>query len=881
MRSFKYSRRSTDYSRRSKDHSPQRIVIHSRQFTDHSRQFTVHSRQTTVDCELSTVVCGLSTKNSFFTLLFSLLTSSLFAQFSISGKISDQRSGEALTGANVYLANTWQVGVSDLNGNFVLNKLKAGNYTLKVSYVGYEAFTQNIQLIDNQELTIQLKASNFLADEVVVRATRATENMGMVFSNLDKKELAKQNLGQDLPILLNFTPSVVTTSDAGAGIGYTGIRIRGSDPTRTNVTLNGIPLNDAESQGVFWVNMPDFASSVASIQIQRGVGTSSNGAGAFGATMNLQTNQFNAEAYAEINNSYGSFNTWKHTAMLGTGLLKGKFTLDGRISRITSDGFIDRASSELKSFYVSGAYWGKKSMLRLNVFSGSERTYQAWNGVPEARLQDDIAGMQAFILRNGLGESDAQNLLNTNSRTYNFYTYDNQVDNYQQDHYQFFYTLEINQQWNLNTALHYTRGRGYFEEYRPNDDLATYNIPAVVIDNQTISQSDLIRRRWLDNHFLGGVYALNYVGNRWQLTWGGGWNRYLGGHFGEVIWARFASSSQIRQRYYDNEAQKNDFNTYFKASYSFNTKITGFIDLQFRQVSYHFVGKAIDALGARDVAQTANLNFFNPKFGLSYQLNPTNNLYASWSVGHREPNRDDFTQSTAQSRPQAERLYDLEVGYRLNRQKIALQANYFWMNYRNQLVLTGEVNDVGAYIRSNIDQSYRMGLELEIKYKITPQLDWNGNLTLSRNKIQNFKEFVDAYDANFEFIGQETKTFQNRDIAFSPNWVAGSQLEYRVGKRWSFALLSKYVSKQYLDNTQTETRRLDAFMTQDIRLIYQVKPKFLEQFQVSFLLNNILNEKYESNGYTFGYLVDNQRVVENFYYPQAGTNFLLALGIRF
>jgi iron complex outermembrane recepter protein len=813
--------------------------------------------------------------------LFSIIYTSAIAQLSIVGKISDQTSGEVLTGANVYLENTWQVAISDWQGNFVLNKLKAGNYTLNVSFVGYEKFTQVIQLTDNQELNIQLKPSNFIADEVVVQATRATENTGMVFTNLDKKEIAKQNLGQDLPILLNFTPSVVTTSDAGAGVGYTGIRIRGSDPTRTNVTINGIPLNDAESQGVFWVNMPDFASSVASIQIQRGVGTSTNGAGAFGATMNLQTNQFNADAYAEVNNSYGSFNTWKHTAMLGTGLLKGKFTLDGRISRITSDGFIDRASSELKSFYVSGAYLGKKSMVRLNVFSGAERTYQAWNGVPEARLRGDIAGMQDFILRNSLDNADAQNLLNSNNRTYNFYTYDNQVDNYQQDHYQFFYNLEISKKWNLNTALHYTRGRGYFEEYRKNDALADYGIAPVVIDNQTISTSDLIRRRWLDNHFFGGVYSLNYTGNRWQLTWGGGWNRYLGGHFGEVIWARFASTSEIRQRYYDNEAQKNDFNTYFKAFYQFNARLTGFVDLQYRNVRYAFVGKAVDALGARDVGQTANLNFFNPKIGLNYQLNPQQNVYASASVGHREPNRDDFTQSTAQSRPRAERLYDLEAGYRFNSTKLAFQANYFWMIYHNQLVLTGEVNDVGAYIRSNIDRSYRMGLELELRYKITKNLDWNINTTLSRNKIQDFREFVDSYDANFEYIGQEINAFQNRDIAFSPNWIVGSQLEYRVGKNFSLALLSKYVSKQYLDNTQNENRRLDAFMTQDIRLTYQLKPKFLEQINLSLLVNNILNEKYESNGYTFGYLVDNQRVVENFYYPQAGTNFLLAVGIRF
>jgi iron complex outermembrane receptor protein len=804
-----------------------------------------------------------------------------FAQWNIAGKVLDQTTKEPLVGATVVLQNSLKATATNLNGEFRLEKIKTGEYQLQVTYIGFEAQTIKLQVADNQDIEISLIPSNFIAEEVVVMATRATENSGLTFTNIEKKELQKQNLGQDLPILLNFSPSVVTTSDAGAGVGYTGIRIRGSDPTRINVTVNGIPLNDAESQGVFWVNMPDFASSVSSIQIQRGVGTSSNGAGAFGATMNIQTNQYQAEPYAEINNSFGSFNTWKHTLMLGSGLIKGKFTLDGRLSRLKSDGFIDRANSDLKSFFVSAGYYGKKSSVRLNIFSGNEQTYQAWNGVPEARLRGDVAGMNDFILRNGLSEKDAQNLLNSNNRTYNFYTYDNQTDNYQQDHYQFFYNQELNKKWNFNGALHYTRGRGFFEEYRPNDDFETYGLAPLVIGNETISSSDLIRRRWLDNHFYGLVYSFNYQHQRWQMNIGGGWNQYEGKHFGEVIWARFASNAEIRHRYYDNDALKKDFNLYYKVFYQISNPLNLFLDLQYRRVNYSFLGKAVDSFGARDVEQTADLQFFNPKIGLNYQINNRSSAYTSFSVGHREPNRDDFTQSTPASRPRAERLLNLEAGYRLNRQNWAFQGNIYGMFYQNQLILTGQVNDVGAYTRKNVDKSYRVGLELEFKLKLNNQLDWSINSTFSQNKILDYQEFVDRYDVDFNYVGQDIITKNKTDIAFSPNWIGASQLEYKILPDLSVAWLAKYVSRQFLDNSMAENRQLDAYFTNDIRLIYSLQPKFVEQINVSLLLNNVLNEKYESNGYTYGYIYDNQRVIENFYYPQAGFNFLLALGLKF
>ncbi|MCS6822612.1 MAG: TonB-dependent receptor [Microscillaceae bacterium] len=810
----------------------------------------------------------------FTSLLIGLTTYFTFAQFTLKGTVKDSLTQENLVGAVVMLTNTFKATATQTDGSFLLTGLKPGKYSLKVSFLGYKTATQEIQISENQEIVILLAKNTFLADELVVLATRANQKSAVAYTEVSQEEIAKQNLGQDLPILLNFTPSVVTTSDAGAGIGYTGIRIRGSDGTRINVTINGIPLNDAESQGVFWVNMPDFASSVSSVQIQRGVGTSTNGAGAFGATINIQTNQLNEKSYTEVNNSYGSFNTWKHTLMAGTGLIDNKFTLDARLSRITSDGFIDRASSELKSFYTSGAYYGKKSLLRLNIFSGKEKTYQAWNGVPEAKLRGDLQGIRAYIDRNGLDTEDANNLLTANNRTYNAYLYDNQTDNYQQDHYQLFYTYEISPKLNANIALHYTYGRGYFEQYRKNDDFATYNLTPLTIGNTTISQTDVIRRLWLDNHFYGTVYSLNYQSNLWNITFGGGANTYQGKHFGELIWARFASNSQIRQRYYDNDATKNDINNFIKIAYQITPKLNILVDLQHRNVFYSFLGFGRQG---QNVQQSADLHFFNPKFGATYQLNTNQNLYAYFGIAHREPNREDFTQSTPDSRPKAEQLQNWELGYKLQANQIAFNANLYYMNYRNQLVLTGQVNDVGNYVRTNIPQSYRAGIELELGLKLNNRFTWNANATFSQNKIQNFEEFIDDFDNG----GQVKQTYSQTDIAFSPNVICGSQLEYKPLPNLSLALLSKYVSEQFLDNTSNPNRKLNAFFTNDLRFIYQLKPKFCKTLTMSLLVNNIFNQLYEPNGYTFGYIAGGERITENFYYPQAGTNFLVGLGIRF
>nr|MCU0340935.1 TonB-dependent receptor [Spirosomataceae bacterium] len=663
---------------------------------------------------------------------------------------------------------------------------------------------------------------------------------------------------------------------AGAGVGYTGLRIRGTDATRINVTINGIPYNDAESQGTFWVNMPDFASSVSSVQIQRGVGTSTNGAAAFGATVNINTNEFRKDAYAEVDNSFGSFNTWKHTVRAGTGLLQNKFTLDARLSKISSDGFIDRATSDLRAFYVSGAYFGKKSSVRFNVFSGKEVTYQAWEGTPEAKLKGKKEDILAYIDRNGLNERDAQNLLNSDNRTYNLYLYDNQVDDYQQDQYQLITSHTLSQNWTLNVNGFLVRGRGFFEQFRDNDRLSRYKLPNVTLGNTTITRSDLVRRRWLDNYFYGSTFSLDFDSfKKLKANLGGGLNRYDGDHFGEVIWARFANAN-LRHRYYFNQGQKTDFNLYGKVFYQITPQLNVFGDAQIRTVSYRING---DDNQQRTQQHDVNYSFFNPKTGLTYDISDNATAYASFSVAHREPNRDDFTESTRQNQPQPELVRDWEVGYRFQRGRWAASVGGYWMDYKNQLILTGQLNDTGGPMRVNVPKSYRAGVELEAGVQLNKKWKWNANATLSQNKIRNFTEYVINYDD--ESGGYKTINHGQTDIAFSPNVIVGSQLLYNPAKNVELALLTKYVGKQYLDNTTNEARRLGAYFTNDLRLIFSPNVKWVKGLNISVLANNVLNHFYESNGYTFSYIAGGQTTTENFYYPQAGRNFLVSVGLKF
>lgn len=800
------------------------------------------------------------------------------AQFTINGKVKDKSTGESLAGATVLLVNTYRASATNSQGEFIFKNLKAEDYVIQVSYIGYVTQKKEISLQSDVQIEFELDKSVYLSEEVVVSATRIDKRSALTFTNVSKEQIEKINLGQDIPILLDQTPSVVTYSDAGAGVGYTGIRIRGSDPTRINVTINGIPMNDAESHGVWWVNMPDLASSIDNIQIQRGVGTSTNGAAAFGASINIQTTKVADAPYAEISNSYGSFNTLKHTANFGTGLLPNKWSFDGRFSKITSDGFIDRASSDLKAYFLQGGYYGDKTMLRLVAFSGKEKTYQAWYGIPEAKLRGDENSLLEHYFNN-LGVAyktplDSLNLFTSNPRTYNPYTYKDETDNYQQDNYQLHFTQQLHPKLTFNTSIHYTYGRGYYEQFRVNDRLSRYGLENVVIDTTVITRTDLIRRRWLDNDFYGLVYSFNYNNQKGlNIILGGGWNEYKGKHFGEVIWARFASNGNIRHRYYDNGALKNDLNNYLKVNYELISNLYTYIDLQYRVVHYSFLGYDNDL---RNVQQSATMPFFNPKAGFVYELNSNNSFYASYAVSHREPTRNDFTESTPNSRPKPEQLENIEAGYRYQASKFLLNANYFLMNYKNQLVLTGQINDVGAYTRTNIDKSYRTGLELEAAYRIIKQLTFSGNFTYSKNKIKQFNEYLDDYDT----YTQVMNSYTNTDIAFSPNLIGGATLTY-TAKGFELAWMSKYVSDQYLDNTMNPNRKLDAFFVNNLRTSYTFKTKWVKEIVLSALINNILNEKYEPNGYTFSYILGGNTITENYYYPMAGRNFLVGLALKF
>jgi iron complex outermembrane recepter protein len=695
-----------------------------------------------------------------------------------------------------------------------------------------------------------VKDSFYVLTPVEVKAIRAGENAPFTKTNLSKKEIAKANLGQDIPFLLNQTPSVVVNSDAGNGVGYTGIRIRGTDATRINVTLNGIPYNDAESQGTFFVDLPDFSSSTGSIQIQRGVGTSSNGAGAFGASINISTNEVIKDRYAEINNSFGSFNTWKNTIKVGTGLLGNRFTTDFRLSRISSDGFIDRATSDLKSYYLSAAYFGKNNSLRFNIFSGKEKTYQAWNGISQADLD---AGNRTINYAGTEKPGDP---------------YDNETDNFKQDHYQLFFTQGIGKRLSFNTALFYTKGEGYYEQYKAGEAYSDYGLPEPVNGNGPITNSDMVRQLWLNNDFYGSVFSLQYKDKGSQYTLGGGYTRYEGGHFGEVIWA--AEGLTALGNWYDHDALKTDLNIYFKQQTEIAKNWHLFYDLQYRYVNY-------DINGFRDNPSLVidnRFNFFNPKAGLSYARNGWKG-YLSYGIANKEPNRDDF-EAGASQQPRPERLHDIEAGIERTTGKATWAATLYYMDYKDQLVLTGKINDVGAYTRTNIEKSYRAGIELQGAINFNSWVNASANITVSRNKVTDFSEFVDDYDNG----GQLLKSYSSPDIAFSPNIVGGASINFIPVNNLELSLISKYVGDQYLDNTQQESRKLDAFYVQDARIIYTIKKKWLKELNIIGQVNNLLDRKYEPNGYTFSYIFGNELVTENYYFPMAGRNFMVGVNIR-
>lgn len=717
-----------------------------------------------------------------------------------------------------------------------------------------------------EQVSDSLVAPLITLKEVSLTGLRANEDQPITFSEVQAKDLKERNLGQDLPILLNFLPAIVTTSDAGAGIGYTGIRVRGSDATRVNVTINGIPYNDAESQGTFWVNLPDFASSVESIQLQRGVGTSTNGAGAFGASLNLQTEGISPNPFVEIANSTGSFNTFKNTIKFSTGVLNEYIEFSGRLATIKSDGYIDRASSNLKSYFFQGIFQDKNTLIKALTFGGKEITYQSWYGVDKTRLTKNRRYNPAGVIYDDSGKF--------------LDYYDNQVDNYEQNHFQFHWIQQYNSKWSSNIGLNYTKGKGYFEEYYDlwNTQNVTFGsevnfsylqIEPLVFGSTTINTTENISRKWLDNNFYVGTFSLNYNSTELEAVFGGSYSVYDGDHFGTLVWAEYTSNAKPNHRFYESNAKKKDFNIYTKATYRFGDKWIVYADFQYRKIDYNTNGtiKGPNPINIKD-----NFSFFNPKVGVTYRSSENSHYYISYAKAQREPNRSDYENG----KPKPEILNDFELGWRYKKSKAQFNANLYYMNYKDQLVLTGALDDVGAPIRANSGDSFRFGLEVEASIQLASQWIWQPNIALSSNKNRGFY-FV--RDGNLQNLG-------NTSISYSPNIIGASNLTYIPNTTFRVALLSKYVGEQYMGNIDADLSKLSAYFTNDINISYLWNPNtWIKEAQFSLLINNILNEKYSSNGYFYTYDDSSSgsiKTVEGVgYYPQAGTNFLLGATFRF
>lgn len=708
----------------------------------------------------------------------------------------------------------------------------------------------------NAQEKIQDTIKTQTLDEVLVKSIRVDTDSPITHSNLDKEELAKTNLGQDIPILLNYLPSVVTTSDAGAGIGYTYIRVRGSDASRVNITINGIPYNDSESQGTFWVNMPDFASSIENLQLQRGVGTSTNGSGSFGASLNILSDALSEDAYSEIGLAGGSFNSQKYNVKFSTGLLNDHFEVSGRLSKITSDGYIDRASSDLKSYFLQGAFIDENTLIKALVFGGKEKTYQAWYGIDAETLKSDRTFNPAGMYTDDDG---------------NIKFYDNETDNYSQDHYQFFWNQKINNNWTTNLVLNYTYGRGYYEQYREDDDFEFYDFEPIEIGGEIINTTDLIRRRWLDNDYYVINTNINYKKDQLDITAGAFYSHYNGDHFGEVIWAKYASNSEIRDRYYEGNGKKNEFTIFSKATYKFNKKWTAYGDLQGRFLTYKTSGLTSDRV---PLEVDEKYNFFNPKAGLTYELSNKNQLYASYGRAHREPRRADFENGITKS----EKLDDYELGWRFKAKKNTINTNVYFMNYKDQLVLTGAIDDTGAPLRATSGKSYRFGIEIDAVFLICDNFRILPNLALSNNK--NI-DFVSSIDGELVNLGAT-------NLSFSPNIVAGNKFEYEPVKNLQLGWYSKYVGEQYMGNVDSDVSRLDAYFINDFNVSYKIDNlPFLREIVVTGLVNNILNVEYVSNGYYYTYddtWTDPNAITTiegTGYYPQATINFLIGATVKF
>jgi len=792
------------------------------------------------------------------TLLFTGLMTQ--AQVTVKGTLTDQSTGAALSGAHLVWEKSNEKAVSDAEGHFIFRKLKRESGILRVSFMGYRTEKIALTLAGDTVLNISLSPEPILGDEVNITATRVQKNTPATFTNLTRKEIDDLNQGRDMPFLLQATPSVVVTSDAGNGIGYTGMNIRGSDLTRINVTVNGIPVNDAESQGVWFVDLPDLASSTENIQVQRGVGTSTNGAGAFGATVNLQTNLLRDEPYGELDLSGGSFNTFRSTLRFGTGLIAGKIAVDGRLSFIRSDGYIDRASSNLKSYYLSAGWFGKSTTLKLITYSGLEKTYQAWEGVPKDSLATNRTFNPAGIYWDSLGQ---------------VHYYNNQTDNYQQDNYQAIFSQFLTENWNLNVALHLTRGRGYYENYKEDAELADYGLINVVIGDSVISTTDLVNRKMMDNNFYGFTFSTQYnLRKKHRIILGGAWNRYYGEHFGKIIWAQYASNGDNDRNWYYNTGLKKDFNIYLKANFTITRHLNLYGDLQYRFVDYTMEGTTDKPYGRR-LDQQHRFNFFNPKAGVYYTFNDKHAAWFSFGIANREPSRNNYKDADSLHMPQPERLFDYELGYNLTLAWLNAGVNLYYMRYHDQLVLTGEINNVGEAIMVNVPRSYRAGIELSVSATFWKKLNWAVTATFSRNRVLDFTEYVDNWDT----WGQDSAYLGDTPLSFSPDLLASSILTYTPVKNLSFSWTARYVGKQYIDNTGSDERMLDGWFNNGLGAKYSFRVKPFREIGINLNVNNIFNAKYETNAWVYRYIYEGKEQEYNGYFPQALRNFLVGVTI--
>lgn len=802
---------------------------------------------------------------------------SLYAQTTWQGRVTDF-AGQPLPGATIQSFPSGTIVISESDGLFSITPQIQDN-RIAVTFIGFKTWETSIRTSNPVFLQTILEDDSYVFDAVDLLGNWAGKRSPFTYTNLNKNEINQNNQGQDVPYVLQWTPSVLVSSDAGTGIGYTGIRIRGTDPTRINVTINGVPLNDAESQGVFWVDLPDFATSTDQIQIQRGVGTSTNGAGAFGGTINLSTQKLETEPYGQIKTTIGSFNTRRLSLSAGTGTFGSGWTIDGRLSGIESDGYIDRAEANLRSWFVGIGHSSDKQSIRLNVFSGHERTYQSWNGVPVQFANDRM--LRRFNTAGLKSDGSA---------------YENEVDDYTQTHYQLIYQRTLSPNWYLRATGHYTRGLGYFEQYREGDELSDYGIDPIYVGSEVISETDLIRRRWLDNHFYGGIFSLNYESDDKSnaVTIGLTANEYRGDHYGNIIWSR--TNIDFDRRYYFNDALKKEFSSFVKLDRRLSDVWSAFIDLQYRYVDYQYAGNNNAGL---IFSGQYDYHFFNPKAGIFASFQNNSEAYASFAVASREPNRDDFILAVEGQAPRPEFLYNPELGWRKKWINSYINVNLFGMFYKDQLALTGAINDVGEYNRVNIPQSYRAGIELE------GRTEWRGiivgaAMTLSRNKVITFTEFIDNWDTG----GQEVIEHRNTDLPFSPNFMANLELGYKYknikvgsfGITPQISLLCKTVGRQYLDNSSNVASSLDPYSFADLRLSIPVKRNGKELISFYLWINNITDAQYSSNGWTYRFISQGydprgddpySRLEQNGQYnltglfPQAGRNWLLGLHWNF